>query len=112
MDHPPIQPCFCGFVDTLFMEYPARGGAQVVCRRCWRRGPLANSVEMAATLWNNDRGDWQAIESAPQDGTPFLVGHVDHDWIDRAFFMDGQMLIVGGNWQPTHWRPMPPGPVR
>lgn len=53
---------------------------------------------------------WQPIETAPTDGTGFLVGQLGTDYIDRAFFVDGELIIVGGNYQPTHWRPLPAAP--
>lgn len=53
------------------------------------------------------RDDWLPIETAPKDGTSFLVGDVKKGYVNRAFYMDGYLMIVGGNHEATHWRPLP-----
>lgn len=55
--------------------------------------------------------EWQPIETAPKDGRSFLVGVEDREFIDRAFFiMDDQLIIIGGRYKPTHWMPLPDPP--
>lgn len=56
---------------------------------------------------NDEVGKWMDIETAPQDGRGFLVGRVNQKLIDRAFYMNGRLVIVGGQWTPTHGASQP-----
>lgn len=53
---------------------------------------------------------WFPIDDAPRDGRSFLVGVGDKEMISVAFFMDGHLVIIGGHYQPTHYRPLPEPP--
>lgn len=54
--------------------------------------------------------EWQPIETAPVEGD-FLVGDSRLGRINRAFFVDGDLMMIGGQWTPTHWMPLPLPPV-
>jgi hypothetical protein len=62
------------------------------------------------------RQGWQPIETAPKgwDGTQLLVAD-DQGRINRAFWYgsleDGHWMMVGGQWEPTHWMPLPDPPT-
>jgi hypothetical protein len=85
--------------------------------------PLANAVRSAierregpAVLARRDaergNGDWRPIGTAPRDGRSFLVGRAGTDLINRAFCMNGNVIMVGGKWIPTHWHPLPDPPPK
>jgi hypothetical protein len=44
--------CACGFSA---ITHQINNHWQIVCVRCERRGPTADTVWLAAKLWNNDR---------------------------------------------------------
>lgn len=64
--------------------------------------------------------DWQPIESAPKDGTPFLGAFKDTGgWKILIFvwsrsysrFLDsGDAEVIEDYDQPTHWMPLPEPP--
>jgi len=65
--------------------------------------------------------NWQPIETAPRDGTPFLgaIRWGDHDWeILRMCWQDHTSNFVDATYapfsddqeQPTHWMPLPEPP--
>lgn len=66
---------------------------------------MINSALQQAIAAERER-QWQPIETAPRDGRSFLVAIEGLDLIDRAFYMDDHLLIVGGRYEPTHWMPM------
>lgn len=59
------------------------------------------------SVLRTSRDLWFPIETAPKDGTSFLVGDLEKGYVNRAFYMDGALIIVGGNHKATHWRPLP-----
>jgi hypothetical protein len=78
-------------------------------------------------LWPGDRviveNQWQAIETAPKDGTSILLYDPVGDWTDETRTMDighwglwgwgeSTWLMNGGDgWgKPTHWQPLPAPP--
>lgn len=68
--------------------------------------------------------DWQPIETAPKDGTIFLVfnrgvrGRHIHDVWCGTYLAEKQGLVAAGQfdgaphlgWLPTHWMPLPDPP--
>jgi len=68
-------------------------------------------------------GEWQPIETAPRDGTRFLVwdsyygfriglAHVRRDHDDWLSYRDSHGGSGKGGIRATHWRPLPPPPAR
>lgn len=61
--------------------------------------------------------EWQPIETAPKDGTEFLVFCTDdgHSYICFCNYLAGGYwnpdAEVGGKLNPTHWMPLPKPPV-
>ena len=65
--------------------------------------------------------EWQPIETAPKDGTPFLSYRVLRSHPDIAsvrFWPDGKIGGLAGGWRydlngngPTHWMPLPTPPA-
>ena len=67
--------------------------------------------------------DWQPIETAPKDGTHFLVwdsfygirigrAHIRHDHDDWLSYMDGHKGSSKGGIRATHWMPLPAPPQK
>jgi len=67
--------------------------------------------------------EWPPIETAPEDGTPVLVGNARHVWISSRCTGEFAGPSIGGaptsghDWfgcedrgRPTHWMPLPPPP--
>lgn len=116
-----LAPCPCGKVPECL---PGRHYRQVACRRCGRRGPLAESEWLAVKLWNNERMiatlcEWQPIETAPTDGRTILVyredagvftalhGYGEDETEPCWFSTDGEDLTPD---MVTHWMPLPDPP--
>ena len=61
---------------------------------------------------------WRLIDTAPRDGTDFLV-HLVNGWITRGRFVGGRYFASdssgpthrGSDPNPTHWMPLPPPPT-
>ena len=63
--------------------------------------------------------DWRPIETVPRDGSDFLAYYPEADG-DGAFmevvsWFETPKELNAGPWtrggvDPTHWRPLPPGP--
>lgn len=67
---------------------------------------------------------WMPIETAPRDGTHILAVVAGHhlgtglpfipevvEWLDGVGWWS-EMWGVGGDYHPTHWRPLPAPPVQ
>lgn len=59
--------------------------------------------------------EWQPIETAPKDYTNILVwndGGAHRDgWVSIAYWNDdGWISPFGGEYDPTHWQPLPEPP--
>ncbi len=61
--------------------------------------------------------DWRTIDSAPKDGTPFLVWRESNNTVCQvqhfdAFGRDDQVIepYSGKFWKATHWMPLPSPP--
>ena len=118
---------FCGSSDA----HLARGDKYHwgVCFQCRAEGPVIDTEELAATLWNTRASPWQELPAtptpgvAPWDGRPVLLcyaplGHVpDAYWAD--WWRQNGRDTTGWHHavdEPTHWRqldaPLPSPPVR
>lgn len=59
---------------------------------------------------------WQPIATAPKgwDGTQLLLAD-EQGRINRGFWFssqeDGHWVMIGGQWEPTHWMPLPAPPA-
>lgn len=58
------------------------------------------------------RPEWRPIETAPKDGTPVLVFHINSGKSVGMYRHDAkEWAIVGGGRNPTHWMPLPKSPL-
>lgn len=62
--------------------------------------------------------NWQPIETAPKDGTNILVfGYGDMTVVHWNIYglywnlSESGAYAENGEWQPTHWMPLPPPPA-
>ena len=74
-------------------------------------GAIKHFASRAAEV--GQQGLWQPIEtldrSQPAD---LLVAHAGRGWVSRACIMQAEgLVIIGGQWQPTHWQPLPLAPA-
>lgn len=61
--------------------------------------------------------EWEAIETAPKDGTPIL-GFAEEETTTVFWLREGEcwcLCVSGafaedGEWTPTHWQPLPERP--
>ena len=76
---------------------------------------LHSAVEQDIEARGSSVTSWQAIETAPKDGTPFVAANRFDAF--RAFYDTGEEVWIAeesGQWfgqlrvPPTHWMPLPP----
>ena len=93
--------------DDLWLNEPI----MAVRRNAWRHG----WAEGYRTALRQGSETWQAIETAPKDGTEVLAvsafGYAHSlylvtSWEDGAWDMPDHWKM-----QPTHWMPLPPPPL-
>jgi hypothetical protein len=88
-------------------------------REGFAKGWLAAKADAA-----RDAERWLPIDSAPKDGTLVLVGELEdcgfvlerggssiQFYQNVARYEGGKWQAWGQNFQPTHWRPLPPPPA-
>lgn len=126
---PKLLPCpFCGqtpdianpatFQDSQGTKY----GAVVCC--CTGPevhtgyGPVEDWRDEAIEAWNDRVVGWQPIETAPDDGTPVLLGWAGNYHANTGHCEDGVWGHLGFDWsfspyptQPTHWMTLPISPA-
>jgi hypothetical protein len=57
--------------------------------------------------------EWQPIETAPKDGTTVILfcdRYASPDVADVGSYEQGQWVMNGSGWEPTHWMPLPNPP--
>ena len=75
-------------------------------------GKAVDHLCASAEKFSAAQRTWQPIETAPTDGRTFLVADAGTEFIDRAFFLSPtELIIVGGQYKPTHWMPLPDPPT-
>jgi hypothetical protein len=107
--------------STVYVEARLRQGVVQEVAACGPTEAGAEQQEANARLIAAAPSGWQAIETAPKDGTAVLVYQkIDsaHWLITPAYFAGGHWLIVcfhDGNVEyeiaPTHWQPLPAPPA-
>lgn len=55
-------------------------------------------------------GQWQPIETAPKDGSSWLLFERDQYTGSGLFYGSDWITEDGGICRPTHWMPLPEGP--
>lgn len=97
---------------------------------CVKHGLISNRAvlsDVARALMAERKADkWQPIETAPKDGTPMLLIVAGYEPAVGRFlpgrnawsYLDQEEIevfegagVTFGEWQPTHWMPLPPPPA-
>jgi hypothetical protein len=88
------------------------GGTGVACSVAMRAWELEVVPARAAIAAMPGGGEWQPIETAPKDGSPFLAlegaRHFDCWWHDAGCGEFYWMDEADSEPNPTHWMPLPP----
>lgn len=77
------HPCSCGLAEAL------------------------GRAEGMATAW-----DWEPFATLDKATAPreFMLGNNVTGAVNRGFFLEGELVMVGGKWTPTHWCRITPPP--
>lgn len=74
--------------------------------------PEASDILEAAVLLELFAPRWRPFSTAPRGADVLAANASRGTWTRATVFEDGAALVHGGAWQPTHWRPMLPLPVK
>ena len=114
-----LLPCpFCGGQAEIIRFGTPRWSAIVECMECGGRLESGDEGEESGRHWNTRASQWKPIDTAPKDGTKFLIwwptwnntAEIGYYSTRRNRFECNKVMYYQDSDLPTHWMPLPEPP--